>query len=567
MAINNIRVEYELFNTDIIDTTITTTVSAGSTYDSSEITVDNDKKLNINFTSAESADSEGNISSVITLTFDKPQAMCGIRLHGNATKAKLRYVEYGQTYGDTVIGDVSDGKNIGGYSNGMTGHPGIYSIQLTIQKITAGDTHAQLDDIQFSVLESHDANDLFSIDTSKAAFLYAEEGNGGSLSFVQCKENSVFEDTLDAELKQMPDTIKKGKKVSVYVTTDTENKFFEYYTTDMIDEDGAIRIEAEDLLMSLNESMYRKGEVHTEGRTLAKWAQDVATDAGVLIEIPNELSDYVSKGYITEVSHREAFRLIAEAGNCLLRVTEDGKISMKFPQPPPLWDERYNAGENVAEGSLAVADRDNIRGIRVNKYKYVEQDYLVELGYIESMALDAAPQHVDITYAKYPVKVSTVEVFVHTGTITNKHVYSDRIEFDIAGSGSTYITIIGIPYDVVNTVSTRGMIDKNVKEIKDNFLIGDNLFASAGEVYEGDVLTEDIDYGDAVAIHQYNYVANKNEYEFEDISGDIISIPQEIQFMGVSTHYTGLETLLDTNACDIHMTDTEESITITGIAR
>lgn len=542
MAIKNISIEYELFNKEIENTIITTTSTSGSSYSSATV-VDDEKKLLIDWQSAETASSDGTINTQIVFEFSKPQAVCGFRLSGNVTNVELEYKDM-YSWNTRFVGDVENDKSFGVYSDNEG--DGVYGIKLKVKKIVAGDTYAIIDYVQFSVIEQHNDSDLFNVNASKAVFLAAEEGNGGTFLCSHNKINSVFSEASDFELNHIPDSIKKGKIITLSVSTDTEMIFSKYITTDFINDDGAIKIEAYDLLMTLNETYFRIGKVYTQGRSLADWAREVAQDAGVTVILDSSLENVISYGYITEVPHREAFRLIAEAANAYLTIDSSGRVAIL--KDISEMEGHYNSPEKTEAETLSITDKDNIQGIQVNEYRFVEQPNLVELGYIESMQLASSPQHIDITYANYPVKTETVEVYISAGTITNKRVFSDRIEFDISGTGSTYITIIGIPYDVINTVSKYGS-ENNVKVIKDNFLIGEyNAF------------------GASIAQHQYDMVANKNEYVFNDLSGELLQVPFEISFM-YFLPYDITARLIYIYGVEINKTYSDEDITIFAVER
>lgn len=222
-------------------------------------------------------------------------------------------------------------------------------------------------------------------------------------------------------------------------------------------------------------------------------------------------------------------------------------------------DIAYLADESVVKDSLSVIPVEGVQGVIVNKYGYFPQDFAVELGYIERVVLTAEPQHFDITYAQFPVKNESVRIF-YNGTniqVENFHAYADRVEFDIKGNDgqATFITVVGIPYDMTNTTVAVGETSKNAKEIKDNFLIGDYIVP----------IGDGINHGKMIADYQLETLSGKYFYSWEDVTGGIMSTPCEISFLTGSI--TGLQSLVLITGIELTASDTDASIGLTGITR
>lgn len=563
----DIRAELELYNDVFKDTEITATVTDGSSYDSTAVKVDSSMKLYVNWTSSETA-SDRAINAKIKFTFATPVAVVGMRFYGNLAKAKYEYRDaYGSAdaNGGGLPHDASNGVNFGEYSNGMNSIPqcGIASIEITVTELATDDIHAHLDYVQFSVIENISSDKLYAITANKAMSYVAEETNGGEFSLAYDKDKSDI--LRNATRLAIPNSVKKNKTCTIYASTDTESDilFYKYITTDIIIDDDTIKVYGVDILTILNESIYSKGIVYENGRSLYDWAIDVSSDINTIhpditFEISKELRNIISYGYITEVPHREALRLIAEAGNVFLFVNENGGISISgsFNGNTNI---TYLADESVVQDSLSVAHIEGVQGVIVNKYGYSSQDFAVELGYIERVVLTTELQHFDITYAQFPVKNESVRIF-YNGTniqVENFHAYADRVEFDIKGEAgqATFITVVGIPYDMTNTTVAVGETSKNAKEIKDNFLIGDYIVP----------LGEGINHGKMIADYQLETLSGKYLYSWEDVTGDIMSTPCEISF--ITDTITGLQSLVLITGIELTASDTDASIGLTGITR
>ena len=214
--------------------------------------------------------------------------------------------------------------------------------------------------------------------------------------------------------------------------------------------------------------------------------------------------------------HREALRLIAEAGNGILVIDANGNIALKKHTPT---EKGEITADDVVEGSYSVENSDKYLGINVTKYTFSAANAEQELGHLDEIGLTAEPQEIEIVYSEYPAVISTVQVFVDTtssATITATKIYSDRCIITLTGTAgdTTFITVTGKPYNNATTAITRGSTAKNIKTIESNYLI------------TGDI-------ADDVADYQYERVVNKYNHSVEIVSstdydlGDHVEIDTE----------------------------------------
>lgn len=78
-----------------------------------------------------------------------------------------------------------------------------------------------------------------------------------------------------------------------------------------------LELKAVNLLGVLAESAYTKGVYKTA--SLAEFAEDIATDAGVTVSFPAAWSGVIMTAYIPSVTHAEALRMLAQAALSLPR--------------------------------------------------------------------------------------------------------------------------------------------------------------------------------------------------------------------------------------------------------
>lgn len=474
-----------------------------------------DTEYNVGWESASLSDASGNIDEYIEYIFGNLHDSYGIQITFPDDCApdtfKIAY------YNGTSL--VDDEKTVTGntlqvYSN--------YDVRLqwnrvriTFVKINP-QQRARLWQVVLGINDLYDEDTLISVSASSTTDLAGDYDDCGEFSFQFYNEGRFDVRTIN----DLPIGLQEGLKVTVYVKpkgSDTYVVYGNYYSEQtVVEENGMIiTVSGYDELYRLNDTTFRKGIVYPNGRSLAEWAQEVAEDAGIDIEIDSAFNTIMSAGYITEVPHREALRLIAEAGCGILIVGSDGKIRLTKHTPK-------DAGElnedDIVEGTYNVESREKYLGVNVIKYSYSAAKEEQELGYLEEVGLTAESQEIEITYSQFPAIVSTVQVFVDTTSsaqISDLKVYSDRCVFNITGTDgdSSFVTVTGTPYNNATTSVTRGSTLKNIKKVENNYLI------------TGDIANDVADY-------QYSRVVNKYNHSLEDVSEKIFAVGDKV---GVKT--------------------------------
>lgn len=540
MIVDGVKINYGILDQTIEDDTITDASSENSEYsdalntttadvskdkiaylekdyfalDGSHILTEENEEYDVGWESASLSDASGNISEYIEYVFANAHDSYGIQLMF-PTRCPADTFTIAYYNGSTLVGTRTvTGNTSLTYAN--------YDVRLQWNKVRLTFTkinpqqRARLWQIMFGVNDIYDEDTLISVSASGATDLAGDYDDCGEFSFRFYNEGRFDVRTIN----DFPIGLQEGLKVTVYVKprgSDTYVVYGNYYSEQtVVEENGMIiTVSGYDELYRLNDTTFRKGIVYPNGRSLAAWAQEVAEDAGIDIEIDSAFNSIMSAGYITEVPHREALRLIAEAGCGILLVGSDGKIRIKKHTPK-------DAGElnedDIVEGSYNVESREKYLGVNVIKYSYSAAKEEQELGYLEEVGLTAEPQEIEITYSQYPAIVSTVQVFVDTTSsaqISDLKVYSDRCVFNITGTDgdSSFVTVTGTPYNNATTSVTRGSTLKNIKKVENNYLI------------TGDI-------ADDVADYQYSRVVNKYNHSLEDVSEKIFAVGDKV---GVKT--------------------------------
>lgn len=446
-------------------------------------------------------------------------------------------------------------------------------IRITFTKVNEGQ-RARLSEITFGVNETFVGDNLINISASRRTDISGDYNDCGDFSF------SFFNEKLDMRnIKGLAMGLMEWLRTIIWVKyrgKDDFERFGEYYseTADVQEKGKVVTITGFDGLYKLNESTYHNGRIYPEGRSLADWAREVADDASVEVEIDPAFEQIMSHGYITDVPHREAFRLIAEAGNGILIVEPSGIIHIKQVQ---MHDIAEFTDDIIVEDSLTIENPDKNLGVNVTAYEYImpikayeteeELDHdTTELSYIEEVGLTEQTQSFDVVYGSYPVwigditikstgeKVTSPQIFIDTANtnaeVTNIVRYADHISFDISlmkpnnplydpskVQNTTFITITGRPYSTVASTVTEGSNVKNVKEIKDNYLI-------------------DTDLAPKVAAYQYDVIGRKYSYAAEIVNEDMVNLEDRTIIQGNHVLVEGIAFSLEYG---------EHSVTIEGI--
>ena len=470
---------------------------------------------NVGWESASLSDASGNIDEYIEYIFGNLHDSYGIQLiFPSRCPADTFVIAY---YKDTEL--VGTKTVTGNTSTSYTNYDVRLQwnrVRITFTKINP-QQRARLWQVVLGINDIYDEDTLISVSASGATDLAGDYDDCGEFSFQFFNDGRFDIRTIN----DLPIGLQEGLKVTVYVKprgSDTYVVYGNYYSEQtVVEENGMIiTVSGYDELYKLNDTTFRKGIVYPDGRSLAAWAQEVADDAGIDIEIDSAFNSIMSAGYITEVPHREALRMIAEAGCGILLVGSDGKIRLKKHTPK-------DAGElnkdDIVEGSYNVESGEKYLGVNVIKYSYSAAKEAQELGYLEEVGLTAEPQEIEITYSQFPALVSTVQVFVDTTSsaqISDLKVYSDRCVFNITGTDgdSSFVTVTGTPYNNATTSVTRGSTLKNIKKVENNYLI------------TGDI-------ADDVADYQFSRVVNKYNHSLEDVSEKIFAVGDKV---GVKTN-------------------------------
>ena len=470
-----------------------------------------DAEYNVGWESASLSDASGNINEYIEYVFANTHDSYGIQLmFPTSCPADTFTIAYYN--GSTLVGTRTvAGNTLLTYTN--------YDVRLQWNRVRITFTkinpqqRARLWQVVLGINDVYDEDMLISVSASNTTDLAGDYDDCGEFSFQFFNDGRFDIRTIN----DLPIGLQEGLKVTVLVKprgSDAYVVYGNYYSEQTVVEENGIIITVSgyDELYRLNDTTFRKGIVYPNGRSLAAWAQEVAEDAGIDIEIDDAFKSIMSSGYITEVPHREALRLIAEAGCGILLVGSDGKIRLKKHAPK-------DAGElnedDIVEGSYNVESREKYLGVNVIKYSYSAASEAQELGYLEEVGLTAEPQEIEITYSTFPVIVSTVQVFVDTTSsakISDLKVYSDRCVFNITGTDgdSSFVTVTGTPYNNATTSVTRGSTLKNIKKVESNYLI------------TGDI-------ADNVADYQYSSVVNKYNHSLEDVSEKIFAVGDKVE--------------------------------------
>ena len=401
--------------------------------------------------------------------------------------------------------------------------------------------------VSFGVNEVYTEDYLTSVSATKSTDFTGDYDKSGEFSF------QFFNDgRFDAmQINGLPIGLQEGLKVAIYFRKqgETEYKLFGNYFSEetVIEENGRIvSVSGYDELYRMNDNTYRKGIVYEGGRSLYDWAIEVAEDAGVEIIVEDAFKNIISYGYINAVPHREALRLIAEAGNGMLYIV--GRDIMLKKHVPV--DKGAISAEDIVEGSHELESSDRILGINIYKYAYSASAQATELAKIDELILTQTEQVIDITYSSYPVKADTVQVSVTGATVKEKQIYAESCVITVTGTvgASVSITVTGNAYNVSESSVTRGSVVKNIKTVQGNYLVTDNI-------------------ANSVADNQYDRVVNKYRHSLEIVNDKDYDLGDRVE---ITTDSIALHSQVDPNTqfitkVSVEMNESDISVSLEAI--
>lgn len=549
MNIEKVDAVVEYYDETISSDILTITSTAGSTFNNSVSAVD--RVFNINWKSAEISDGLGKIDTYIEITFSKLHSMTGFTFSGNCTAYEMKVTLYNN--------DVMVGSAITGTKYPLAPASNFNKIRIKIVSTQTENEHAEIENIAFYYEQTEfSAISLYRVSMRKSFDITAESDSDGECHFAF--RNDFVTPYADNEISTISDTLKQNQKVKMNVkyVNKSEYSTFGFYKTKEVygeDKDEVINVNAVDALVAASETYYKNGKVYPNGRTLYDWAQEILADAGLKGIIDEELKNIVSKGYITEVPHREALRLIAEAAGGVLLVDNNGKVNIKILSYISGTGTEINAENDIVHDTLSITNPEKTQGITVPYYAYIPQEYSCELGYIESMVLTDVPQKVDITYAQFPVDTESVAVYLlnSIAEITEQNVYSDRIEIYVKAKAGkegerTFITVTGKPYDTTVAEIKTSEATQNVKNIENNYLITDLSMAQNVADYQSKMLVNNYKYSFEIANPNKNFELGEQVLLKRRLASGIKSntliitgIGADISFENETVTYTGVE--------------------------
>lgn len=551
MLLDGVRVSYGVVDQSIYDDTVTDNSSDKSEYAAAENTItaadrvqlsyleknyflldgtfvfpESGTAYNVGWESAAIADDSGAINSYLEYQFANVHDSYGIQLtFPPYCAAKDFTIAY---YKDTaLVGSVAvNGNTSQRYAN--------YDVRLQWNRVRITFTkvnpkqRARLWEVTFGVSDEYDENTLISVSASRSTDFSGDYDDCGEFSF-QFYNDGRFN---IKDINDLPVGLQEGLSVIVYVRKKGSTgytPFGKYFSENTAVEDNGrtITVTGYDELYGLNDSTYRNGIVYPNGRSLKAWAEEVAADAGIELTVDSAFDSDVSTGYITEVPHREALRLIAEAGNGALIVDKNGSLSLV---KSAIKANRTLTADDIVDGGYSVDNTNKYLGIQITKYTYGAAKESVELGHLEEVLITNEPQELEIVYSQYPVLVDTVQVFTEAASvsITDKKVYADRIVFKVSANTNitSFITVTGTPYNTATTTVTRGSTVKNIKKIENNYLITGSL-------------------ADTVADYQYGRVVNKYNRSVSVVTDTEIDLGDRINIVTENTRSTGDTVLIN----------------------
>ena len=343
-------------------------------------------------------------------------------------------------------------------------------IRISVTKISKPYQRARIGSVVFGISFDFDNDNLVSVDATKAVSIKNDNTDSA-----QCNISFFNLGLFDIKtIKDLPVGLQSGMNVSVYFGSKLFNEYI-VDSTEVEDEGKVINLTCYDRLYYLNDTTFNIGKVYSDGRSLYDWAMEVADDAKIDISCDDSLKAIISKGYIGAVSHREALRMIAEAGNCNI-IVQDGSISI-VPFATTAGTDLTR--DDILEDSLDISNEDKILGVTVKQYQFSKSSTTTGLSENQDILLTGETQTITASYSSSPAEATSVSCSTNI-TISSQKLGSENAVIAFTGTaGETgWITIVGKQYNKSTADVSSGYIDSHVKEI-DNTLIADATMAKS----------------------------------------------------------------------------------------
>ena len=480
--------------------------------------------VNVGWESGNLSDESGIVNEFIQYEFENTHASFGIQIEfPEETIPKDFSIVYLDAEGGEILRTkVTDNalKNYSNYEVALDWK----TIRIEITRINNPLQRARIKSLRLGITDVYDENLLIEISASRTTDLTADNSDSGQLdvTFYNAGRFNI------SSIIDLPEGVQHDVKIVSYFKdrNDIYQEFGHYISkeTNVSDEGKLIKITAYDALYDLNYTYYSKGVVYINGRSLKEWAQEVADDAGIEIEIDDAFASIISKGYIAYTTHREALRQIAEAGCGLLKIDRSGKAYLKKISSSIKSD---ITADDIVDGTFEIVDSEKNLGVTVNNYVYGSGTEKVGVAEIQGILLTEAPQTIEVEYASAPADVESITVQSDTTSgiqIVEQYLYSDRARFVITGpeGNIAWITMLGKVYSVATNVILRGSTQGNIKEIDNPLIAG-------------------VEMAENVAQYQYDRLVGVYEYSADIVTDENYDLEDETNLNGESVYITKIQ--------------------------
>lgn len=428
----------------------------------------------VGWESANLSDASGVIAESLTFEFGSTHDSYGLTINFPLTSFAIDFtiVYYS---GVSVLHTTTVTNNDTAYYRDNTDVLGWDKIVISISKVNP-QQRARIWSVVFGINEEWNGDDIIKITASKVTDLTAEKVESGEVEF-DVYNDGVFD---IQDIKDLSPEVQRNIGIEVsFRRSGAYVKFGTYKSAgiQVADKGKLITISGYDEFNRLGQTYFEIGKIPSAPKSLGAWAEEVATDCGLELEIDASLYNIYSNGYIGYVPHREALRLIAEAGNCILVVDSDGKNYIK-PHIPS----SYGAitDDNLIADSGEISNADKLEGVIVERYTYALSSTASGLAEIQGIALTGSPQTIWIDYAVYPAVVDSIAASANITIDNGASVwYSDRAKIVFTGTATEtgWITILGYAYNTATTSYTEGT-SGNVKTISNSLITEDSVATS-----------------------------------------------------------------------------------------
>lgn len=356
-------------------------------------------------------------------------------------------------------------------------------VKITINKTSNPIRRARISEIDFGIIEEYEGNELINMSVIEELSTTSQEVTTNEMKFTLDNQDKSFNILNPTGLYNY---LQRKQQITSFIGVEIATDVYEYvplgvyYLSEWTSDEGTLTASfvSRDVLDILSEKIYRKS-IYAD-ITLGTLATNILTDAGITsYNIDTALNSITVKGYLKNMTHREALQMVAVAGKCAIYSNRIGVLQIK--QLSTVASGNTIDFDNMYNSPKIQLDK-LINTIEVNNYSYTN---LTSQKVYEGAVVLTGTSDVWIDYSKPATGVTAT---LSAGVLNNATYYTNSARLNITYTGTTTITAIGTELSLSNSVyqlkdGTAPVGEKDYTLKVDNTLINSTTVATNTATY------------------------------------------------------------------------------------